>query len=69
MHEQEQAPNSPLQQPLHRQSVSTSPRQQSHQAEEHSFGVSDADQAEQGSTAVLVQEAANAMHQVLCTFL
>lgn len=68
MHEQGQAPKSPLQQPLHRQSVSSSPKQPSHPAEEYSFGVSDADQAEEGSIAVLVQEAAAAMHQVQRTF-
>lgn len=66
MHEQGQALNSPLQQPLHwhRQSVSSSPKQSPLQAEQHSFGVDDADQAEQSSFAVLAKEAANAMHQV-----
>ena len=64
MQQQGQPPNSPLQQPLHRQSTSSSPKQVSCQSEERSFGVSDADPAEQGSFAVLVKEAADAMHQV-----
>lgn len=64
IHEQGQAPDSPLQRP----SASSSPRHSLHPAEEYSLGVSDADQAEQGSIAVLVHEAADAMHQVQCAF-
>ena len=71
LHEQGQAPISPLQQPLqqHQQSASSSPRQSPLQSQQHSFGVGDADQAEQGSFAVLIREAANALHQVRFRFL
>ena len=64
MHEQGQALNSPLQQPRHRQSVSSSPKQAPLQSEQPSFGVGGADQAEQGSFAALTEEVASAMHQV-----
>ena len=64
VHEQEQALKSPLQQPQHRQSVSSSPKQSPLQSEQPSFGVGDADQADQGSFAALIEEVANATHQV-----
>ena len=55
---------SPVQQSQHRRSASSSPKQSPLQSEPPSFGLADPDQAEQGSFAALIEEAANATHQV-----
>ena len=68
MHEQGQALTSPLQQSLHRQSASSSPKQSPLQSEQPSFGVGDAYQVEQGSFAALIEEATDATHQVQLAF-
>ena len=65
MQQQEQAPKSPLQQPLRQQSLSSSPKQASKLPGKRSLSLAaDATEVEHSGFADLIKEAADAMHQV-----
>ena len=65
MQQQEQAPKSPLQQPLRQQSLSSSPKQASKLSGKRSLSLAaDATEVEHSGFADLIKEAADAMHQV-----
>ena len=66
MEQQQQAPANPAQRSVPEEESSGSSMQASRQSEHRSFAVAGDEQAEQSVAADLMQEAAEATHQVVC---